>query len=55
MLRTPEFMSKLKRNEVFIFGSNTNGKHYGGAVGWAVKTTYKSETIPNNKLFRRTL
>lgn len=39
MLRTPEFISKLKCNEVFVCG----------------KTTYKSETIPNNKLFRRAL
>ena len=66
MLHTPEFISGLKRNEVFVFGSNTNGEHYGGAAGWsvneiksifwkAVKTTYKSETISNNKLFRWTL
>ena len=39
MLHAPEFISKLKRNEVFVCG----------------KTAYKSETIPNNKLFRRTL
>ena len=36
MLHTPEFISKLKRNEAFVFCSNTNGEHYGGAVGWSV-------------------
>ena len=40
MLHAPEFISKLKRNKVFVCGK---------------KTTYKSETIPNNKLFRRAL
>lgn len=30
MLHTPEFISKLKRNKVFIFCSNAKGKYYGG-------------------------
>lgn len=29
---TPEFISELEPNEVFIFGSNENGNHYGGAA-----------------------
>ena len=36
MLHTPEFISKLKRNEVFIFCSNTKGKYYGGVSGWVL-------------------
>lgn len=29
---TPEFINNLKPNEVFVFGSNENGNHYGGAA-----------------------
>lgn len=29
---TPETIDELKANEVFIFGSNRNGNHYGGAA-----------------------
>lgn len=29
---TPEFIDELKENEVFVFGSNLNGNHYGGAA-----------------------
>ena len=27
---TPETIDELKANEVFVFGSNCNGNHYGG-------------------------
>lgn len=29
---TPETIDELKANEVFVFGSNRNGNHYGGAA-----------------------
>ena len=29
---TPEFITKLKKNEIFVFGSNTRGQHIGGAA-----------------------
>lgn len=29
---TPEFISKLKENEIFVFGSNLAGTHGGGAA-----------------------
>ena len=29
---TPENIVELKPNEVFVFGSNTLGQHYGGAA-----------------------
>lgn len=29
---TPENITKLKPNEIFVFGSNTLGQHYGGAA-----------------------
>lgn len=28
----PEIINTLKKNEIFIFGSNENGNHYGGAA-----------------------
>lgn len=34
---TPEYISVLQPNEVFVFGSNVRGKHYGGAAAFAVK------------------
>lgn len=32
---TPESITELKENEVFVFGSNRGGKHYGGAAKFA--------------------
>lgn len=32
---TPENITELKSNEVFVFGSNLAGKHYGGAAKFA--------------------
>lgn len=29
---TPENITQLKPNEIFVFGSNTMGQHYGGAA-----------------------
>ena len=29
---TPENIMQLKPNEIFVFGSNTLGQHYGGAA-----------------------
>ena len=34
---TPEVISKLESNEVFVFGSNLNGFHYGGAAHTAYR------------------
>ncbi len=34
---TPDYISDLRPNEVFVFGSNVRGKHYGGAAAFAVK------------------
>ena len=34
---TPEKITKLKKNEIFVFGSNLNGSHAGGAALQAVK------------------
>ena len=31
---TPERITVLKTNEVFVFGSNIYGHHSGGAAGW---------------------
>ena len=33
---TPEYISVLQPNEVFVFGSNVRGMHYGGAAAFAV-------------------
>ena len=33
---TPEYISELQPNEVFVFGSNVRGMHYGGAAAFAV-------------------
>ena len=29
---TPEHIDKLRQNEIFVFGSNLNGWHVGGAA-----------------------
>lgn len=29
---TPEIIKELKKNEIFVFGSNRNGNHWGGAA-----------------------
>ena len=34
---TPEYISELRPNEVFVFGSNVRGMHYGGAAAFAVR------------------
>ena len=34
---TPEVISKLESNEVFVFGSNLHGFHYGGAAHTAYR------------------
>ena len=34
---TPEFITSLKSNEVFVFGSNLNGNHAGGAAYQALQ------------------
>lgn len=33
---TPEFIDELKENEVFVFGSNKEGQHIGGAAAFAM-------------------
>lgn len=39
---TPENISVLKPNEVFVFGSNLAGIHGGGAARLATKTYFLS-------------
>ena len=34
---TPEFITELKPNEIFVFGSNINGFHGGGAAAVAFR------------------
>lgn len=34
---TPEHITSLRPNEIFVFGSNTKGMHNGGAAGYACK------------------
>lgn len=34
---TPKNISKLRENEIFVFGSNMNGNHAGGAAKTAVE------------------
>lgn len=34
---TPEKIQKLTENEIFVFGSNMNGNHAGGAARLAVE------------------
>ena len=34
-MTTPEFISELKEDQVFVFGSNLNGNHAGGAAAIA--------------------
>jgi len=33
---TPQSIEKLERNEIFVFGSNSEGKHTGGAARLAL-------------------
>lgn len=33
---TPDQITELKENEIFVFGSNLNGNHAGGAAKYAV-------------------
>lgn len=33
---TPEFIEKLEKDEIFVFGSNEGGRHLGGAAKIAV-------------------
>ena len=33
---TPQQINGLRDNEIFVFGSNLEGKHYGGAAKFAV-------------------
>lgn len=33
---TPEFIDELEENEVFVFGSNKEGQHIGGAAAFAM-------------------
>lgn len=42
---TPEFITSLKSNEVFVFGSNLNGNHAGGA---ATAGNYGAATAGNS-------
>lgn len=37
MIASPELITELQPNEVFVFGSNIEGKHYGGAAKIAVE------------------
>jgi hypothetical protein len=34
---TPEAIASLQENEIFVFGSNMNGNHAGGAARMAVE------------------
>lgn len=34
---TPEIISELKENEIFVFGCNQNGYHAGGAARVAME------------------
>lgn len=34
---TPKHVSKLRDNEIFVFGSNMGGRHFGGAAAQAYK------------------
>lgn len=34
---TPDFVTNLRSDEVFVFGSNIYGKHNGGAAGYALQ------------------
>lgn len=35
---TPERLSALRENEIFVFGSNMGGRHFGGAANLAYKS-----------------
>lgn len=34
---TPQYIEKLEQNEIFVFGSNSEGKHTGGAARLALQ------------------
>lgn len=34
---TPEFVSSLKENEIFVFGCRRSGRHWEGAAAYALK------------------
>ena len=34
---TPDYITQLSPNEIFVFGSNLEGRHYGGAAAIAAK------------------
>lgn len=40
---SPAFISELRPNEVFVFGSNTNGFHGAGSAGFAMRGTTKND------------
>lgn len=35
---TPDRLSALRENEIFVFGSNMGGRHFGGAANLAYKS-----------------
>lgn len=35
---TPDYITRLGANEIFVFGSNEQGLHYGGAAKFAVQS-----------------
>lgn len=37
MRYTPDYITDLCKNEIFVFGSNAQGMHYGGAARTALK------------------
>lgn len=52
---TPDNIQELTENQIFVFGSNMNGNHAGGAAGLAVERfgavmgrqkAYKSSPTP---------
>ena len=44
---TPDMITRLAPNEVFVFGSNEQGLHYGGAAGQGNGLQGKSYAIPS--------
>ena len=49
MLITPEYITSLKQDEIFVFGSNLAGMHGGGAARMANKRCRKWETVGKYK------
>ena len=47
---TPEYITSLKPNEIFVFGSNLAGMHGGGAAHIAHKLFGRPATVPTNWL-----